>query len=134
MPRSHYGSQACIRPYITQVYQPRLLLYCVLGLVLQLQHLSATLVFYAPPHGLAAILADMADMLGPHRQAVVARELTKLHEEFFRCAHSEKASRSPLQLCPETARHCWLLLLIGVADCCCFMCQLLVSLHMQRSP
>lgn len=75
-----------MRPYSTQVYQLCLLLYCVPGLVLQLQHLSATLVFYAPPHGLAAILADMADVLGPHRQAVVARELTKLHEEFYRCA------------------------------------------------
>lgn len=50
----------------------------------QLLPLPATLVFYVPPHGLAAILADMADVLGPQRQTVVARELTKLHEEFFR--------------------------------------------------
>lgn len=52
----------------------------------QLQHLPATLVFYAPPHGLAATLGDMVAVLGPQRQAVVARELTKVHEEFFRCA------------------------------------------------
>jgi 16S rRNA (cytidine1402-2'-O)-methyltransferase len=46
--------------------------------------MPATLVFYAPPHGLGAIVSDLVDVLGPNRQAVVARELTKLHEEFFR--------------------------------------------------
>eukprot|EP00775_Hariotina_reticulata_P003081 gene3081-3360_t len=50
----------------------------------QVQHVTATLVFYAPPHGLGAILQDNIAVLGGHRQAVVARELTKLHEEFFR--------------------------------------------------
>lgn len=50
----------------------------------QLLSVPATLVFYVPPHGLSAILSDMADVLGGQRQAVVARELTKLHEEFYR--------------------------------------------------
>jgi 16S rRNA (cytidine1402-2'-O)-methyltransferase len=39
------------------------------------------LVFYEAPHRLAATLADMRATLG-NRQAVVARELTKIHEEF----------------------------------------------------
>ena len=39
---------------------------------------GATLVFYAPPHALAAVLADMADALGSQRRCVVARELTKV--------------------------------------------------------
>jgi 16S rRNA (cytidine1402-2'-O)-methyltransferase len=59
----------------------------------QLQHLSATLVFYAPPHGLSAILSDLVEVFGPHRQAVVARELTKMHEEFFRCTGTGRVSQ-----------------------------------------
>lgn len=43
-----------------------------------------TLVFYEAPHRLAATLADLADIMGGDRTLVVARELTKLHEEFFR--------------------------------------------------
>jgi 16S rRNA (cytidine1402-2'-O)-methyltransferase len=43
----------------------------------------ATLIFYEAPHRLAAMLADAAETFGA-RRAVVARELTKLHEEFVR--------------------------------------------------
>ena len=42
--------------------------------------LAATLIFYDGPSRLAAARADMADILGD-REAAVARELTKLHEE-----------------------------------------------------
>jgi 16S rRNA (cytidine1402-2'-O)-methyltransferase len=45
--------------------------------------LAATLLFYEGPSRLAAALADMADSLGD-REAAVARELTKLHEEIRR--------------------------------------------------
>jgi len=45
--------------------------------------LAATLVFYEGPSRLAASLADMAVILGD-REAAVARELTKLHEEIRR--------------------------------------------------
>lgn len=44
---------------------------------------SATLIFYEGASRLAAALADMAEMLGD-REAAVARELTKLHEELRR--------------------------------------------------
>ncbi|HEX3881272.1 MAG TPA: 16S rRNA (cytidine(1402)-2'-O)-methyltransferase [Stellaceae bacterium] len=44
------------------------------------RRLAATLIFYEGPSRLAAALADMADILGD-REAAVARELTKLHEE-----------------------------------------------------
>ncbi len=44
---------------------------------------SATAVFYEAPHRLADSLADMAAILG-NRPAVLAREVTKLHEEFLR--------------------------------------------------
>jgi len=45
--------------------------------------LDATLVFYESPGRTAATLAALAEAL-PGRQAAVARELTKLHEEWFR--------------------------------------------------
>ena len=41
-----------------------------------------TVVFYEAPPRLAALLRDLAEACGPGRRAVVARELTKLHEEF----------------------------------------------------
>jgi len=44
------------------------------------QHRSL-LVFFESPNRLAASLKDMAGVLGSDRQAVVVRELTKLHEE-----------------------------------------------------
>ncbi|KAG1656729.1 hypothetical protein FOA52_011605 [Chlamydomonas sp. UWO 241] len=49
-----------------------------------LVHNPATQLFYAPPHGLRTVLEDMVTVLGGSRKVVVARELTKLHEEFFR--------------------------------------------------
>lgn len=39
-----------------------------------------TLIFYEAPHRIAASLDDMAQVLGPAREAVLARELTKLYE------------------------------------------------------
>jgi len=45
--------------------------------------LAATLIFFEGPPRLAAALADMAEMLG-ERDAAVARELTKVHEEIRR--------------------------------------------------
>ncbi|HEX5339907.1 MAG TPA: 16S rRNA (cytidine(1402)-2'-O)-methyltransferase [Gammaproteobacteria bacterium] len=41
---------------------------------------TRTLVFYESVHRLAESLSDMGDIFGAMRQAVIARELTKLHE------------------------------------------------------
>ncbi len=49
-----------------------------------LQSESRTIVFYESPHRLRATLQDLADVLGSDRQITLARELTKLHEEFWR--------------------------------------------------
>jgi len=49
----------------------------------ELRSIRATLVFYEAPHRVAAALQDAAETLG-NRGAVVARELTKLHEDFVR--------------------------------------------------
>jgi 16S rRNA (cytidine1402-2'-O)-methyltransferase len=49
----------------------------------ELQSVPGTLIFYEAPHRLAATLKDAYEILG-EREAVVARELTKLHEEIRR--------------------------------------------------
>ena len=51
-----------------------------------------TLVFYEAPHRIAASLKDAREILG-EREAVVARELTKLHEEILRGRLSELAAQ-----------------------------------------
>src|ERR1700734_601859 len=43
-----------------------------------------TQVFYEAPHRLLETLSDVSELLGESRHAVVAREVTKLHEEFLR--------------------------------------------------
>jgi 16S rRNA (cytidine1402-2'-O)-methyltransferase len=48
-----------------------------------LQSVPGTLIFYEAPHRLAETLKDAYEILG-EREAVVARELTKLHEEIRR--------------------------------------------------
>jgi len=48
----------------------------------ELASVPATLIFYEAPHRLAASLRDAHEVLG-ERQAVLARELTKLHEEII---------------------------------------------------
>ena len=58
----------------------------------ELQALPATLIFYEAPHRLAASLRDASEILG-QRNAVVARELTKVHEEIARGTLGELAAR-----------------------------------------
>jgi len=48
----------------------------------------ATLVFYETPHRVRETLVDVREILGD-RQAAIARELTKLHEQFIRGAVSD---------------------------------------------
>jgi 16S rRNA (cytidine1402-2'-O)-methyltransferase len=54
--------------------------------------LPATLVFYETPHRIAQALRDAREILG-EREAVVARELTKLHEEMARGRLGELAEQ-----------------------------------------
>ncbi len=48
-----------------------------------LRNEPATLVFYEAPHRILETLADLEETFGPRRM-VLARELTKVHEEFLR--------------------------------------------------
>ena len=45
---------------------------------------SQTEVFYEAPHRLLEAMEDVVEVLGANRGVVIARELTKLHEEFLR--------------------------------------------------
>jgi 16S rRNA (cytidine1402-2'-O)-methyltransferase len=50
---------------------------------------DATHLFYEAPHRILDTLADVEAVFGPAQHIVIARELTKLHEEFLRGAVSE---------------------------------------------
>jgi len=48
-----------------------------------------TEIFYEAPHRIGETLGDVVAVLGPERRVVIARELTKIHEEFLRGTASE---------------------------------------------
>jgi 16S rRNA (cytidine1402-2'-O)-methyltransferase len=50
---------------------------------------STTHIFYETPHRILDALADIVDLFGPHQRIALARELTKLHEEFLRGTAAE---------------------------------------------
>ncbi|MGE5726214.1 MAG: 16S rRNA (cytidine(1402)-2'-O)-methyltransferase [Acidobacteriota bacterium] len=52
-----------------------------------------TQVFYEAPHRIRAALEDVVAVLGPDRPVVIAREVTKLHEEFLRGRAEEILAR-----------------------------------------
>lgn len=58
----------------------------------QLKHETCTLIFYEAPHRVLDTLDDITAVLGP-REVVIARELTKLHEEFLRGTAAEIHAR-----------------------------------------
>lgn len=58
----------------------------------ELADVRESIVFYEAPHRIGAMLADVGDVFGD-REAVVARELTKMHEEFVRGRIAEVAER-----------------------------------------
>ena len=76
----------------------------------ELKSIRATLIFYEAPHRIVATLGDALEVLGD-RQAVVARELTKLHEEFMRGTLSEVSQRFAES---ESARGEMVLLISGI--------------------
>ena len=47
------------------------------------QNIPGTIIFYEAPHRIKAVLQDIAEDWGD-RPVVLAREITKMHEEFFR--------------------------------------------------
>jgi 16S rRNA (cytidine1402-2'-O)-methyltransferase len=55
----------------------------------QIKNSSRTQVFYEAPHRIVETLTDVVEVLGGVRNVAIARELTKLHEEFLRGNASE---------------------------------------------
>jgi 16S rRNA (cytidine1402-2'-O)-methyltransferase len=60
--------------------------------ITELSDLAATTIWFETPARLAQSLSDMAQIMGP-RRAVVARELTKMHEEVLRGDLADLASQ-----------------------------------------
>jgi 16S rRNA (cytidine1402-2'-O)-methyltransferase len=56
-----------------------------------LRETRETLVFYEAPHRISEMLADLERIFGKERRIALARELTKLHEEFLRGSIAEIA-------------------------------------------
>ncbi len=54
-----------------------------------IQHSPWTQIFYEAPHRLLGALEDVVEVLGSHRRVVVAREVTKIYEEFVRATAAE---------------------------------------------
>ena len=50
---------------------------------------GSTLILYEAPHRILATLADLESVWGPDLRVVLARELTKIHEEFLRATVAE---------------------------------------------
>ena len=50
----------------------------------QLKSAPETLVFYEAPHRIIETMRDLSTMFGSARRVVIARELSKVHEEFLR--------------------------------------------------
>ena len=55
----------------------------------EMKKARATSIFYEAPHRLIKTLNNMSEILDSERKIVVARELTKIHEEFIRGTISE---------------------------------------------
>ncbi|MFB3917188.1 MAG: 16S rRNA (cytidine(1402)-2'-O)-methyltransferase [Terriglobales bacterium] len=49
-----------------------------------IQKSPRTQIFYEAPHRILQTLEDIVEVLGPERHVVIAREVTKVHEEFLR--------------------------------------------------
>jgi 16S rRNA (cytidine1402-2'-O)-methyltransferase len=74
----------------------------------ELAGLKSTLIFYEAPHRIKKTIVDLREVFGD-RKCVVARELTKLHEEFVRGSLSElelpkRAERGEIVLLVEPPR------------------------------
>ncbi|MGA3125205.1 MAG: 16S rRNA (cytidine(1402)-2'-O)-methyltransferase [Candidatus Korobacteraceae bacterium] len=54
-----------------------------------IQHSTRTQIFYEAPHRLLGALEDVVEVMGAHRRVVVAREVTKIYEEFVRATAAE---------------------------------------------
>ena len=66
----------------------------------------ATLIFYEAPHRVLEALEAIEQALGP-RPVALARELTKIHEEFLRGTPAEFARNWPRAIRSKARSPCW---------------------------
>ena len=59
----------------------------------RLRSTATTVVLYEAPHRIRETLTEIVDVLGPKRPVVIARELTKIHEEYLRGTAAEVRER-----------------------------------------
>jgi 16S rRNA (cytidine1402-2'-O)-methyltransferase len=62
-----------------------------------LRNAQNTIVLYEAPHRIVEAIKDIVQILGAERPVVLARELTKLHEEFIRGTAGEVLARAQAQ-------------------------------------
>ncbi len=79
--------------------------------LLELAHEERTLVIYESPHRIGEALEDCAEIFGPARECVIARELTKLHETLYRGTLAELSVRARQE--PDFTRGEIVLLIAG---------------------
>jgi 16S rRNA (cytidine1402-2'-O)-methyltransferase len=77
----------------------------------ELRQETATLIFYESSHRITATLADMSKVFGATREAVIARELTKIHETFLHGGISDLIQR--LSADPDQRRGEFVLIVHG---------------------
>jgi 16S rRNA (cytidine1402-2'-O)-methyltransferase len=78
----------------------------------QIKNSPRTQVFYEAPHRIIETMADVVEVFGAGRAVVIAREVTKLHEEFLRGSAGEVLANLKAR---ETVKG-EITLLIGKAD------------------
>ena len=84
------------------------------GKVGRLQRLVSeprTIIFYESPHRIGRTLTAMAEILGPERRIVIAREISKLYQENIRLSLGEAAA----QIADESLRGELVLVVQGAA-------------------
>lgn len=59
-----------------------------------IRNAEQTIAVYEAPHRIAETMQDIAEILGPERPVVLARELTKMHEEFIRGSAAQVLART----------------------------------------
>lgn len=67
----------------------------------ELKERKETLIFYESPHRIERTLKTLSDTLGGDRNACLARELTKIHEEYIRASLRELSEIDPSTLLGE---------------------------------
>ena len=94
-----------------------------------LRHEARTIVFYEAPHRLVRTLTDLETVVGTAREIVLARELTKIHEEFWRGSIGEAIALYTQQRQPKGE---YTLVLKGAAETDLIMSEADLRIELQQ--